>query len=108
VINNELVAFDHPESGYLLYLTETGGIGFLCIMLLILFPLIKSLITFFEFRDINHILFISAILCWIVGFYSTDSLGDVRMKIWVLMIFAIMISYRLKQTETKIEEETTD
>jgi O-antigen ligase len=108
VINNELVAFDHPESGYLLYLTETGGIGFLCIMLLILFPLIKSLFAFFEFRDINHILFISAILCWIVGFYSTDSLGDVRMKIWVLMIFAIMISYRLKQTDTKIEEETTD
>ncbi len=105
IVNNEFVAFDHPESGYLLFLTELGGIGFICIITLILMPVGKSLIAFLKTKDINHILFVSALLCWIVGFYSTDSLGDVRMKIIVTFIVGTMIAYRIVQKEELENDE---
>ena len=99
VVNNEFIAFDHPESGYLLFLTELGGIGFVCIMTIIFLPVGKAMVAYLKTKDINHILFISALLCWIVGFYSTDSLGDVRMKIIVTFIVGCMIAYRIVQKE---------
>jgi O-antigen ligase len=109
IINNELVAFDHPESGYLLFLTEIGGIGFICFLTLILMPLGKAMFAYFRNKDLNHVLFISAALCWIVGFYSTNSLGDIRMKVLIALIFGAMISYRLFQNELlKMEEENED
>jgi O-antigen ligase len=99
IVNNEFIAFDHPESGYLLFLTELGGIGFICIMTIILLPIGRALLAYFKTKDINHILFISALLCWMVGFYSTDSLGDVRMKIIVAFILGGMVAYRLVQND---------
>jgi hypothetical protein len=47
-------------------------------------------------------------MCWLIGFYSTYSLGDVRIKILVGSIIALMIVYRNlnKSTEaTEIEED---
>jgi hypothetical protein len=55
----------------------------------------------------NHILIISAATCWIVGFYSTNSLGDTRMKILVATIFGIMISYRLKQNRDTESDDSS-
>jgi O-antigen ligase len=107
ISNNELVAFDHPESGYLLYLTEIGGLGFLSFIFLILFPIAKAIVAYFKYKDMNHILIISAATCWIVGFYSTNSLGDTRMKILVATIFGIMISYRLKQNRDTESDDSS-
>jgi O-antigen ligase len=101
MINNELSSFDQPESGYLLILTEMGALGFASIFLFVLIPIIQSFFNFFKTKDLNFILMISSILCWLIGFYSTYSLGDVRIKILVGSIIALMIVYRtiLKSTE---------
>jgi hypothetical protein len=47
-------------------------------------------------------------MCWLIGFYSTYSLGDVRIKILVGSIISLMIVYRtiLKSTEEiEIEDD---
>lgn len=108
MINNEISSFDQPESGYLLILTEMGALGFISIFAFVLVPIIQSFYYYLKTKDLNFILMISSILCWLIGFYSTYSLGDVRIKILVGSIIALMIVYRTlkKSTEaTEIEED---
>jgi O-antigen ligase len=108
MINNELSSFDQPESGYLLILTELGALGFISMFAFVLVPIIQSFYYYLKTKDLNFILMISSILCWLIGFYSTYSLGDVRIKILVGSIIALMIVYRTlkKSTEaTEIEED---
>jgi len=108
IIENEICAFDQPESGYLLILTEMGALGFIATFIFVLIPIIQSFYYYLKTKDLNFILMISSILCWLIGFYSTYSLGDVRIKILVGSIIALMIVYRTlkKSTEaTEIEEE---
>ncbi len=94
VINNEISSFDQPESGYLLFLTELGAVGFATIFIFIFFPIIQSFYYYLKTKDLNFILMISSIMCWLIGFYSTYSLGDVRIKILVGTIISFMIAYR--------------
>ncbi len=91
--NKDIVSFDQPESGYLLFLTELGGVGFLMIALLLLLPVFNNMIRFIKTRDINYILFFSGLVCWMIGFYSTYSLGDVRIRIMVGMLIGLMLTY---------------
>jgi O-antigen ligase len=108
IINNEISSFDQPESGYLLILTEMGALGFASIFTFVIFPIFQSFYYYLKTKDLNFILMISSILCWLIGFYSTYSLGDVRIKILVGSIIALMIVYRtLKKSteETEIEED---
>jgi len=107
MINNEISSFDQPESGYLLILTELGALGFISMFAFVLVPIIQSFYYYLKTKDLNFILMISSILCWLIGFYSTYSLGDVRIKILVGSIIALMIVYRtLKKSteEAEIEE----
>jgi O-antigen ligase len=112
LINNEIVSFDQPESGYLLFLTELGGLGFICVMLFVLIPMIRSFFFYFRSRNLMYIQFISAICCWLIGFYSTYSLGDVRIMILVGSILSLMVVFRLREkqemnaTETELIPET--
>jgi O-antigen ligase len=100
LINNELVSFDQPESGYLLFLTELGGFGFICIMLFAIIPICKSFFFYFKSKNIMHIQMISAICCWLIGFYSTYSLGDVRLMILIGTIISLMITLRIKENNS--------
>jgi hypothetical protein len=97
LINNEIVSFDQPESGYLLFLTELGGLGFLCIMLFALLPIMRSFFFYFRSHNLQYILLISAICCWLIGFYSTYSLGDVRIMILVGTILSLMTVLRIHE-----------
>jgi O-antigen ligase len=93
LVNNELISFDHPESGYLKFLTEFGTIGFIIIFSLILIPMAKAFFVYLKTKDTNIILMISALICWFVGFYSTFSFGDIRIKIMIGAILGILIAY---------------
>lgn len=86
-----LESFDQPESGYLKILTEVGGLGFLFLMLMIVIPMIKSFFNYFRNKDLNFILLIAAILSWAIGFYSTYSFAEVRIKMFVALIVSLMI-----------------
>lgn len=109
LINNDIVSFDQPESGYLLFLTELGGIGFLCIMLFAFIPIIRSFFFYFRTHNLLYIQLISAICCWLVGFYSTYSLGDVRIMILVGTILSLMIVFRIhEKAEIERIENNTD
>jgi O-antigen ligase len=105
VINNEISSFDQPESGYLLFLTEIGALGFATIFIFVIFPIIQTFYYYLKTKDLNFILMISSIMCWLIGFYSTYSLGDVRIKILVGSIISFMIAYR---TILNAEEEKED
>lgn len=94
VIDNEPLYFDQPESGYLKFLTELGGLGFICIFGLILIPMIRSFVYFLISKDTSLILLIAGILAWMVGFYSTYSFGDTRIKLMIVTLVSLLISSR--------------
>jgi len=109
VINNEISSFDQPESGYLLFLTEIGALGFATIFIFVIFPIIQTFYYYLKTKDLNFILMISSIMCWLIGFYSTYSLGDVRIKILVGSIISFMIAYRtILNAEEEAQEEKED
>ena len=108
MINNEISSFDQPESGYLLILTEMGALGFISMFAFVLVPIIQSFYYYLKTKDLNFILMISSILCWLIGFYSTYSLGDVRIKILVGSIIALMIVYRTLKKSTEASEIEED
>jgi hypothetical protein len=91
VVDNEIVLFDHPESGYLKFLTEFGLIGFLCFCFLFIAPMVKGINRYFINNNISIIIFISSIICWMVGFFSTFSFGDIRIAILVITILCMLI-----------------
>lgn len=90
---NEYVTFDHPESGYLKYLTEIGFIGFLCFLIFILTPIINGIVSFFKKKELTPVLLIASIICWMIGFYSTYSFGDIKLCILITAILSLLIVY---------------
>ncbi|MEI2749878.1 MAG: O-antigen ligase family protein [Ferruginibacter sp.] len=91
-VENDFLYYDHPESGYLKFLTEYGAIGFVCILLLFIIPMINAFFSYLKWKDTTFLLLISAILSWMAGFYTVYSLGDVRIQIMVTAIICLMIT----------------
>lgn len=84
--------FDHPESGYLKFLTEFGLIGFLSIISLILYPIYRGFKTYFSSGNYIILILIGALISWLVGFYTIYSLDDTRIRILVVTILCLLIS----------------
>ena len=94
LVAGEKVYFDHPESGYLKFLTELGTLGTLGIFAFIFNAIFKGLKTFLvKVKDFNIIFLISAILSWMLGFYSVYSFGDHRIMILVATITSVLLVY---------------
>jgi O-antigen ligase len=93
LVDNEWIAFDHPESGYLKFLTEWGLLGFLVFVILLSVPFIQSFLLFIKKRDMNLLFIICSLICFLIGFYSTYSLGDVRIGILLATTMSIMVVY---------------
>jgi O-antigen ligase len=110
VVDNEFVYFDHPESGYLKFLTELGASGFIAVFSLILIPLFRGFFLFVRSRDLSVILMSAAVLCWMVGFWSTYSFGDVRIKILIVTILCLLITSnnRIAAEQAALAETTED
>jgi O-antigen ligase len=94
IIDNEFVYFDHPENGFLKILTELGAIGFICIFGMILISMIRSFVYYLISKDTSLILLIAAVLSWMVGFYTTYSFGDVRIKLLIVNLVCLLITSR--------------
>jgi O-antigen ligase len=94
LVDGEKVFFDHPESGYLKFLTELGIFGFLGIFVFIFVGIFKGLKVFIlKVKDFNIIFLISALLSWFLGFYSVYSFTDTRITILIATIIGLLYSY---------------
>jgi O-antigen ligase len=97
-LNKEITYFDHPESGYLKFLTELGILGFLLLLILILMPIYKAVRLYLKNDDLVLVLLSASIMSWMVGFYTVYSLGDSRIWILVLTILSMLIIRIQKDT----------
>jgi O-antigen ligase len=107
ISDNKITYFSHPESGYLKFLTEFGILGFTLIITFILFPIILAFNYFIKSKDINIILIISALSSWLVGFYTVYSLDDSRIRVLIVILIGLLITYYHKdvQNEMSYSEE---
>lgn len=107
-VDNDFLYYDHPESGYLKWLTEFGAIGFLCVMLLIIIPMVRSFFSYMKYKDTSFLLLISSIISFMAGFYTVYSVSDVRIQILVTTIICMMIAAYTRfdlPEEEELEEE---
>ncbi|HTN19807.1 MAG TPA: O-antigen ligase family protein [Pelobium sp.] len=94
LVDGEKVFFDHPESGYLKFLTELGTLGTLGIFAFIFNAIFRGLKTFLvKVKDFNIIFLISALLSWFLGFYSVYSFGDQRIMILIATVTSVLLVY---------------
>lgn len=93
IVNNQVINYDQPESGYLKLLTEYGIIGFISIFLLIITPMINSFVTYLKTKDTTLLLLISPVICWMVSYYTVYSFGDIRIQIIIVTITCMSIAY---------------
>lgn len=100
ISDNVITFFDHPESGYLKFLTEFGALGFIIILLMIFTPLYKGIVLYFKTHKSFHLLLSASLITWLVGFYTVYSLGDIRILILVSTLLSLMIAdYKLTTSE---------
>lgn len=90
--DNAYAYFDHPESGYLKFLTEFGSIGFVSVFLLILTPIAFALQVFNRTKNYIIILLIAALISWLISFYTLYSFDDNRIKILIITIICFLIT----------------
>jgi len=81
---------DQPESGFLLWLCETGIIGAILYLILIIKVLIHKT------QQNNSKPFKLSIIIWIIGFITVYSLSDVKLLFLVVLSMAMVFSYNLK------------
>ncbi len=94
LVGGEKVYFDHPESGYLKFLTELGVLGTIGIFAFIFNAIYRGLRTFLiKVKDFNIIFLIAALLSWFLGFYSVYSLGDTRIMILIATVTSVLLVY---------------
>lgn len=94
------ITIDQPESGFLLWLVETGIIGF------IFYGLI--LISVMKFKNkVNDILhFKLSLLVWMVAFVSVYSFSDIKVLYLIVLIIAIILSDNLSIKKIRVEYKT--
>jgi O-antigen ligase len=90
--NNEITFYDHPESGYLKLLVEFGLPAFGLLLFMILYTLYQNIHIYAKTKLIEFILYAAAILSWLIGFYTVYSLGDIRIKLLVALVFVLSVS----------------
>jgi O-antigen ligase len=104
-IDNEIVYFDQPENGYLKVLAETGFIGFVLFLSLVLTPIVKTFFAFIKGKQGFGIVFIlAAIACWLLAFNTVYSLFDSRITLMVSTLLALLIVHPTKQA--LLDEQT--
>jgi len=102
ISDNKITYFSHPESGYLKFLIELGILGFILVITFILFPIFLAFHYFIKSKDINIILIISALSSWLVGFYTVYSLDDSRIRILIVILIVLLITYYQNNIKNEI------
>lgn len=92
IADNNFAYFDHPESGYLKFLTEFGLPGFVTILALIVFPVIKAFRLFSKTGNRNILVVIAALASWMVGFYTLYSFDDTRIRVLIITVICLLVT----------------
>lgn len=103
-INDEIVYYNHPESGFVLWLVEYGIFGFAILTFVILYlinPFFKS--KMIQKNDNFITLLEAAVISWVVGFVTVDSLGDKRIGIMLLILFSLLYLSKYNSSNKKIK-----
>ena len=80
------VTADQPESGYLLWMVETGTIGLVTFVIFII-----KIVTFYNKNTSKKILkYKLAFLVWVIGFISVYSLTDTKI-VYILVLLVTLI-----------------
>ena len=88
---NDMIFYDHPESGYLKLLTEFGAVGFIATFAFFLIPIYKGAMLFIKNKDMNILLLIAALGSWSIGFYTVYSISDIRIRLLIVSIICLLI-----------------
>ena len=94
------VIIDQPESGFLLWLVETGSLGF-TMYILILFKIMK-----FKNRVKDTLHYKLSLLVWMMGFVSVYSFSDIKVLYLIVLIIAIILSDNLSIKKIRVEYKT--
>jgi hypothetical protein len=93
---NQIMFFDHPENGYLKFLTEFGIIGFVVIMIILCRPMVTGVRNYLKSKtSFDNILMVSSLLGWMVTFMTIYSLGDVRVLIVLVTLLCLLLTSNL-------------
>ena len=92
-LDNNFSYFNHPESGYLKFLAEFGFAGFIAVMSFFIMPIIKGLKVFITTQNHNILILIAVLLSWMIGFYTLYSLDDNRIRILIVIVICMLITY---------------
>ena len=108
-VNDEKIYFDHPESGFLLWLVEYGIVGFIALISVILIIINPFYKRNKKVHNLNLNTYLEAgIISWIVGFITVNSLGDKRIGITLLLLFGVLFiaKYNWKSRHLKFLTKT--
>jgi ABC-type Mn2+/Zn2+ transport system permease subunit len=83
-------------------LIEFGILGFILVITFILFPIFLAFHYFIKSKDINIILIISALSSWLVGFYTVYSLDDSRIRVLIVILIVLLITYYQNNIKNEI------
>jgi O-antigen ligase len=105
--DNEIMYFDHPESGYLKMLTEYGLLGLGLLSMFIILPVISALKRyFFKRTDTRIFYFIGAITGWMISYITVYSLSDKRVLIPLTVHICLLITAETRKLNTIYERKS--
>lgn len=88
--------FDQPENGYLKILVEFGSVGFLFFAVMLILPLVKGIIGYYQQNFTPFIgLLMASLIVWMLAFSTVYSISDARILIMVATLI-ILITTTLK------------
>lgn len=90
--NNEITFYDHPESGYLKLLVEFGLPAFVLLLVMVFYTLYQNICIYTKAKPFSLILYTAAIVSWLIGFYTVYSLGDIRIKLLIMVVLVLSVS----------------
>lgn len=104
ILDDEILYFDQPESGYLKIAVELGFPGLLIFLLLLLKPVVWGLKTFFSKRhDLSSLFLIAALVSWMFAFTTVYSFFDERI-LFVIALVIVLLHHSDAFTTTDHEE----
>ncbi len=92
--DNEIAYLMQPENGYLKWLVEFGIFGTILLFLLILGPVLKVFIHYFNGKKVEVLFFfIAPIVTWLISFTSLYTLYDKRLLVLLIAFVTTLIAY---------------
>ena len=93
VNSNEITIYDHPESGYLKFLTEFGYLGFISFFMIALLPIWDGIKHYFIHYNSVSLLLIASIISWLFGFATVYSFADDKIVIIISSIITLLFIF---------------